>query len=342
MISSPLFTISIPTYNRADYLRKNLEQLRSELMGIPVGTVDILVSDNCSEDDTRSVVEAAAAAGVPLMYVRNDKNVGWGPNFFQCFDLAKGKYVLLLGDDDLLVDGALRLIVAELGPANYGIVCIRPYGFDHDFRAESPGAYGRRQMYAEGARFLVAIGALSTMISACIINKHVLSGVDTKRLFCGDLAHLNLVITAALRGGENLFVDRPLVACKRNNSSSYKFSKVFVQEYWQIMDSYRNSGLDDQSIRTIETRMLFSYYPFYLFLERLTTKEDHKTSLVHFSQRFGPRWLYKLWIAPTLILPRPLALAWGAVTTAVGRILGGELRRGLYFAASRCRRKLFA
>ena len=47
----PLLTIGIPTYNRAKFLRRLLEQLRTELAGLD-GQVEVLVSDNASTDDT--------------------------------------------------------------------------------------------------------------------------------------------------------------------------------------------------------------------------------------------------------------------------------------------------
>jgi GT2 family glycosyltransferase len=39
--------------------------------------LQLLVSDNCSPDVTTAVVEQARAAGVPVEYVRNEKNLGW-------------------------------------------------------------------------------------------------------------------------------------------------------------------------------------------------------------------------------------------------------------------------
>src|SRR4051812_19448075 len=118
--TNPLLTIAIPTFNRAGYLEQNLEQLRLEMKGVPESSVEILVSDNCSPDSTARVVEAAIASGLKIRYVRNVENVGWGPNFAQCFGLAAGNYVLLLGDDDLLVDGALKLLLDRLSKQQYG------------------------------------------------------------------------------------------------------------------------------------------------------------------------------------------------------------------------------
>jgi abequosyltransferase len=335
-----LLTIAIPTWKRAEYLRLNLRQLKRELQSVPAGTVEIVVSDNCSPDHTGEVVRQAVAEGMTIRYVRNAENLGWGRNFFQCFNLAQGHYVWILGDDDLPLDGTLRRIVRHVQAQEFGVICIRPYGYDHDFLRESPGTDGGEKIIADGGRFLEKIGALATMISAIIVNKRQMGTVDTDQLFCGDLAHLHLTLIAALRGGPHLFVDRALIACKRNNSATYKFSKIFVQEYWQLMDSYVPAGMGKETIRRIENRLLFSYYPFYLLQERLADNGDHRVSEAHFSGRFGSRLLYRWWVAPILTMPRPLALAWAGAATAIGRAMGGELRRGIVFAMAKFRQRI--
>lgn len=334
-----LLTIAVPTWKRAEYLRITLGQLRREIESVAPGRIEVIVSDNCSPDHTGEVVTEAIQQGLAVRYVRNTENIGWGRNFFQCFNLAQARYVLVLGDDDVLLDGTLDRIMHYIGREDFGVVCVRPFGYDHDFRAEAPGTAGTDRVYHDTESFLVSIGALATMISACVVNKEKMGRVDTQLLFCGDLAHLHLVLLAALRHPRHLFIDRPLIACKRNNSANYKFSKVFVEEYWRLMEGYVGQGLSSRTLRAIQTKLLFSYYPFYLFLERLADNGDHLTSLQHFSERFGDRWLYRLWIAPILRWPRVLALAWATMATAVGRAAGGELRRGFYFALSKLRWK---
>lgn len=335
-----ILSIAIPTWNRAGFLQQNLRQLNKEISTVPDANIEVIVSDNCSTDQTSDVVREAVSAGLAVRYIRNKENIGWGRNFFQCFNLAAGRYVMVLGDDDFLLDGTLARVIEQIDGPDFGVVCIRPFGFDHDFQKESMGTAGKERVFTDTGEFLVAIGALATMISACIVNKRTMGGIDTDKLFCGDLAHLHLVLLGASSTNRHLFIDRPLIACKRNNSSNYKFSKVFVQEYWALMDEYVAAGLPKQAVRRIQSRLLFSYYPFYLLLERLANNGDHKVSAVHFSERFGNRMLYRLWVAPILHFPRILALAWAVTTTVIGRVCDGELRRGLHFAASKLRRPI--
>jgi glycosyltransferase involved in cell wall biosynthesis len=62
--------------------------------------LQVVVSDNCSEDDTEQVV--AAFADDRIEYVRHSINIGANNNFNACVDHARGDYFLLLHDDDVI------------------------------------------------------------------------------------------------------------------------------------------------------------------------------------------------------------------------------------------------
>ncbi len=328
----PILTIAIPTWNRAAYLEKNLIQLSSELKNIKEGLVEILVSDNFSTDGTESSVQKIKNKhSLPLKYIKNEKNLGWGLNFFQCFNFSKGKYVLILGDDDLLYDDALGYLVEKLLNTNYGVVSIRPYGFNDDFRLEYPGrSKSREKVYKDDSKFLLDINSIMRMISSSIINKEIINDFDTTKINPGNFAHLHLIFTALLKAKENLFLDKFLVATMRNNSSNYDFYEIFVVEYWSLLDSYIPKGLKKETIKKMQNDMLFTYYPYYALKERMSNNQEGKETIKYFKV-FHNSLLFKVWLAPTLKWPKVLAVFWGAMTTFVGRTYNGELLRGISF-----------
>lgn len=335
MENQPLLTIAIPTWNRASYLKLTLDQLFHEMSGVPKNMVEVLVSDNCSSDHTATVVKEVTELGLPIKYVRNEKNIGSDANIPQCFNLAQGKYVLILGDDDLLVDGAIAFILKHLSEHNYGVVCLRPYGFESDFRKEYPGNYGDEIIFSDSEAFLVRIGQLITLISACIINKSLLPNMDAMQFINSNLGQVNWVIRAILNAQYNLFIERYLVACKRNNSGFYDFSTVFVKEFGRLLDSYVPMGLSHKAILSLEMRMMIGYHPFYLLRQRMANSGDLEVTFKNYKDRLGGRLFFYLWLAPIIRLPRPVAIAWGAVVTVVGRVVGGDFRRGIAFAWNR-------
>ena len=339
LLSQPLLTISIPTWNRADYLKRNLVQLYSEIQSVDPGLVEIIVSDNCSSDHTPKVVEEVQNIGLAIDYIKNESNVGWALNFIQCFERARGKYVLLLGDDDLLTDGALQYIINLISNKDYGVVCMKPYGFNKDFRLEHPKGSGSEKCYTDANQFLLAIDKFFSLTSALVLNKSLLKEVDSKQFIKTDLATFHLMLRAALEAKENIYIDKFLLACQRQNSFSYEFSEVFVNQVWNIIEQHVKYGLLQKTIRKLENRKLFTYYPFYIMDIRINKRANLEVTYKNFEKRFKDRWLFRYWLAPIIFLPRPFAILWGAVATFVGRTTNGDLYRGIKFAMSRFREK---
>ena len=118
MTSKPLLTIAIPTYNRAPFLDQTLGQLHRELLLLEDCYIEILVSDNRSEDHTQEILKKHGASGLRMHVIKNRSNIGSDKNIAQCFNEAIGDYVLILGDDDLLVDGALKRLILKLRDFN--------------------------------------------------------------------------------------------------------------------------------------------------------------------------------------------------------------------------------
>lgn len=337
---NPLLTIAIPTWNREAYLEKNLQQLQSETVMIHRGLVEIIVSDNCSTDGTARVVEPFVHSGVVSKYIRNVSNIGWALNFAQCFDHARGRYVLLLGDDDFLCDGALVRLLQILEAGEFGVVCLRAYGFDVDFRLEYPGNGGGLTEFSDPNEFFLAVNRRFTLLSACVLNKSLIPDIDSKQFADTNLAAFHLVLRAGLASKRNLKMDAYMLACKRQNSFSYDWVKVFVEEFWRIMDTHIAYGLSPDCIRRIEQSRLLSYYPFYAFDLRMWRRSDPTNADRIFSERFGGRLLYDCWVAPILKWPRVPAIVWGALVTFFGRLLGGDFGRGIAFARHRILRVL--
>lgn len=91
----PKVTVCLPTYNRSGYLSQCLASVLAQTFR----DFEVIVSDNCSPDDTAEIVGAFRDARI--RYVRNPRNIGVFPNMNQCLELARGQYVCIVHDDDL-------------------------------------------------------------------------------------------------------------------------------------------------------------------------------------------------------------------------------------------------
>lgn len=105
-------SVCIPTYNRAIFLSKALESIISQVSA--TDAVEIVVSDNASEDETHSVISTWAKHYSNLIYFRWNSNQGGDRNLMKVIELARGEFCWYLGDDDAFTYGALGRILQEL------------------------------------------------------------------------------------------------------------------------------------------------------------------------------------------------------------------------------------
>ena len=109
--SLPLVTIGIPTYNRAN---STLSSTINSSVNQDYPNIEIIVSDNCSVDDTEEIVRSFN--DIRIKYIKQKKNIGANNNYNACLNAAKGDYFLLLHDDDLIDDD---FVSTCLQTANY-------------------------------------------------------------------------------------------------------------------------------------------------------------------------------------------------------------------------------
>jgi len=111
----PLLTISIPTWNRVGYVRGAIDSITVEVERDNLhDEIEILISDNGSDDGTQGVVEERARRYPYVRYIRNERNMGMRFNLLQVMRKAGGEYCMLLGDDDRLTAGSPAAIVKAL------------------------------------------------------------------------------------------------------------------------------------------------------------------------------------------------------------------------------------
>ena len=109
-VATPRVTIAIPTYNRTTLLT---ESVKSALAQRFDGPVEILIVDN-QPGSTRCetlIAELPELSSVDFRYYVNRENIGWVGNFNRCITLARGHFVTILNDDDLLAPDFLATLI---------------------------------------------------------------------------------------------------------------------------------------------------------------------------------------------------------------------------------------
>src|SRR5262245_5218182 len=100
-MTTPKFSVVIPTRERADTLRVALQTCLSQ----DHDDYEVVVCDNCGSPATRAVVTAADAPRVK--YFRAPEPLAMSANWELALSHATGEYLTVLGDDDGLCPWAL-------------------------------------------------------------------------------------------------------------------------------------------------------------------------------------------------------------------------------------------
>lgn len=106
-IKRPLWSVMIPTYNCARYLRETLRSVLAQDLGPDEMQIEVI--DDCSTlDDPAAVVEQEG--GGRVSFYRNAQNEGASRNFNTCIERSEGEFVHILHGDDVVLSNYYRTI----------------------------------------------------------------------------------------------------------------------------------------------------------------------------------------------------------------------------------------
>ena len=102
-MSNILFSIVIPTYNRADLILETIDSVLTQTYP----HYEILVIDNCSTDNTEEVLESLIQQQ-KIRYIRNEKNYERAYSRNVGLKNATGDFLTLLDSDDFMYKDSLQ------------------------------------------------------------------------------------------------------------------------------------------------------------------------------------------------------------------------------------------
>ena len=250
----PILSLCIPTFNRADTLRGNLEQIHKQLHTINPDELELIVSNNCSPDNTDDVVRAYTEQGMSIVYNKNIENLGADGNFLTIMRMATGKYMLLLSDDDYLVDGALKDILNYLREKDYGLVYI-------DYL--NPTEH-RITEYTDVNKFICEVGRHITCISANIFRTDVIPMVEGEKYRGTLLLQVPYYLTSCVNSNVNAIINAQIIQRDIGNLPSeekFDFIQIFSNNYLALMISLLEpiKKIKKSTISFFKKQMLIEY-----------------------------------------------------------------------------------
>ena len=225
----PLLTIAFITYNRSKYLKRSLPCVLKQIGNDELA--EILVSDNASTDDTRTFVEGMQKKYKNLRYHCNEVNIGAEKNIHAALRESRGEYVLVAGDDDYFLDGALPVLLS-------GIVRHRGAAL---FFLGNEDKRSRRVYQEKGClKYIEAASYFMCWVSCIVMRRELYDAVPEPHKY--DDTHIPQVYLQM-----ELLKQRPdfAVFCGAffeegggdHKPVGYNFAEVFIKNYFDILTS---------------------------------------------------------------------------------------------------------
>jgi len=280
-------SIAIPTYNRSYFLDNNLKQLLKEYNN----NFEIIIQDNASTDNTEEIVEKYIKSGLPIIYERNLTNLGWTKNFEICFKKAKTKYMILLGDDDIIVNGGVDIILNNINEYNPDLIFMNAFSIKN-YNKEYYASKNDSQQF-DLDEFLCETILQFRLISSYVINTEYVKKVKE---FSGNFAHLHVVFETLSNAKKFIKINNKLIGSFINNSDfdhKVNFSDIYVKEFFLLFNKYLSTTLSSTSIVEIENIMLKKYLPKLILKSRFGFIKNDDLVSQNFDLIFGKNDYYK-------------------------------------------------
>ncbi len=134
----PRVSVGVPVYNGEDYLASSLTSILNQ----SYQDLEVVISDNASEDGTQEICEAFAAKDPRVRYFRNEKNLGAAPNYNRVFEESRGEYFKWASHDDVCEPDFIRACVEALDQKPEAVLAFSQFDYiDAEDEIIRPASY---------------------------------------------------------------------------------------------------------------------------------------------------------------------------------------------------------
>ena len=142
----PAFSVIIPTFNRADLLPRCVESVFRQTFG----DFEIVVADDGSTDDTRSVVEDFAARDGRIRYVYQE-NRGAGDARNLGVSVSNGRFIAFIDSDDEVAPTWLQRFHDKLKESDVYVACCGQRLIDHNGELKKRSIPNKQGLFISGS-----------------------------------------------------------------------------------------------------------------------------------------------------------------------------------------------
>lgn len=191
----PLFTVIIPSKNRAAYLHHTLRTCMMQ----KYERLEVIVSDDGSSENNRDVVESASRQDPRIRFISHGAGIGMRDNFEFALREAKPGFVIALGGDDGLLPGGIEGMWNVLQETGTELLAWPAPTFTY------PGVRGSAGQLAIYHRKGVVVRDSATFLRRQASALHYLSDVESPMFYVKGAASTRLVERVRNRSPDGRF-----------------------------------------------------------------------------------------------------------------------------------------
>ena len=217
-MATPVLSICINTRNRADFLRETLDSIMCQLND----AVELVVVDGASNDGTEEFMQCYSRKHERVKYVRSEMPIGIDEGYDVAVEWAGGRYCWMMTDDDLVVPGAVDLVLAEI-ENGYDLILLEVDCYTKDLAISL-----RQPLYQVGSDrvfttenfqdFWPVSGKGLSYIGSVVLRRAIWFEHDRRRFYGTYFVHVGVILESACIT-RALIVGHPYIKYRSGNSS---------------------------------------------------------------------------------------------------------------------------
>lgn len=267
----PILSICIPTYNRSSCLEKCLGSIYDQIGNDKM--FEVIVCDNNSSDDTKSVADKYLRRYENIRYYRNDVNIGGDKNIFKVMELAKGEYINPHGDDDYFEDGFIYKLI--------NIIYQQPACDVFYLDAIHQGI--EKITIGQGVDdYLKYTSIYCTFITALVLKRDAYLKLKNRDEFIETALNQTYITFKMLRDNANYCIVQGNIFSETGDetASGYNMGEVFIKNYIELLEHFNiNKKVIFQEKRKAFRSVILPWY-------ELILRKEFDLSIENFKELF--------------------------------------------------------
>jgi len=211
-----LVSVVVATYNGEKYVGLQLDSIIQQTHR----NIEVIVVDDCSTDNTYSVLKKYAEDYPNIKIFANETNAGYVKNFEKGMLLAKGNYIALSDQDDIWELDKIAILLREIG--DHEIIYSNSALIDSEGNSLHKTTSDVRRQFGYSDCLMYAIGAWAPghamLITRDLVNRCLpFPNIVTHDFWLGFIATTK---------GPLKFISKPLVNYRQHDSNVFGSVKV--------------------------------------------------------------------------------------------------------------------